>query len=159
MVKFVCTKLKSLLMQTQTSDAPYYMVFLGTLSIPELYLFLSEGCFVCCGNFLSVQFYGNQRLFEIVQVDVTKRDSSVLEDSLLQDMSLLSLQASTPKSGEVKVQGGPCLQAELESDTAEFPLSDIKVYKITSRTKPMFVEDHSNQKKASMHTIWLFLPL
>lgn len=72
------------------------------LAGPESRLLHADGCFVTVGNIVSVQFYGEERDFEVVMVmpadaggslDVSLSDST-REDALSLDLSRLSLEAT-----------------------------------------------------------------
>ena len=103
------------------------------------YFHYAEGQYVCCGNYLAVQFYGERRVFRVIAVKladlaVASSDSTV-DVSLLRDLSALSLQAiqapsrtsqppvtsSTPKGKEASFESIPntSLQVEPESTLSD----------------------------------------
>jgi len=97
-----------------------------------MFILFAEGQYVCCGNCLGVQFYGERRDFRVTAVKVA--DSAVASSdsagdvSLLHDLSALSLQAigapsesasppvtsSTPKGKEVILESSPDTSLRVE---------------------------------------------
>ena len=100
----------------------------------------AEGQYVCCGNCLAIQFYGEKRDFRVATVELaasgvasSRLGDSASDMSLLHDLSALSLQAtpsktsqppltsSTPKEKEASLESSPntSLHVEPESTLAD----------------------------------------
>ena len=157
----------------------------------------ADGSFVSPGNFMSVQFYGEQREFEVVKVMPVIRSGpgvpfdtspslsdSTMEESLGLDMSGLLLQTtpikvpdvpgdslsgthgmtstpkhekneSTPQECGTGMESGhqPCSETEPDSELTQeqnytqFSISDVIVYKITSKTTLQFTEDNTQEQQ------------
>ena len=121
----------------------------------------TDGQYICCGNYLAVQFFGDRRVFKVVRV--TPREAvdtgglqlgdSNVEDSVAHDMSALSLQdtpGNTPSKDHSDVTGSP--QPVEVSDTEQEESSSnglVQVCKITLRTKLVFVEENQYEAKVS----------